>query len=110
MQLIHFKEGVVVGNIKLPLLDGLLRAALVFWRWGYQLVVTSLSDGTHMSNSLHYRGYAADLRSHDVRAVDVAGLMSALNRELGKEYQLIHEVDHFHLEYDPGRDGGVGLP
>ena len=114
MALIHLKEGVVIGEMKPQLLDALLTIGRVFDKFNYTLVITSLSDGKHMGNgsgnSLHPRGYAADLRSRDMRVADVGIVRNEMSRALGPAYQVVLEADHIHLEYDPQRDGGLTLP
>ena len=47
--------------------------------FGYDLVVTSFSDGIHSPNSLHYSGNAVDLRTRNVREVDMMPIIGGIN-------------------------------
>lgn len=60
------------------------------------MVVTSGNDGHHMTNSLHYRGLAVDLRTRDFTDV----FASLLRAYLGKDYDVVVERDHLHVELD----------
>jgi hypothetical protein len=69
--------------------------------------ITSADDGKHMGNSFHYSGDAVDLRTRDLTAGQVQGLALALRKNLNgsftnnRPYQVVIEIDHIHLEYDP---------
>lgn len=67
-------------------------------------VITSGVDGVHGANSLHYTGYALDLRTHNVSTVFQADLLEELRVALGKQFDVILEHDHVHLEFDPKGD------
>ena len=68
------------------------------------LVVTSLLDGTHMPNSLHYTGRAVDFRDRDLSLEQQSAFVSELSRVLSPlGYQIIKEKDHIHVEFDPGQ-------
>lgn len=99
----HLKPGVAYSKdgITLDLLDGLLGAAHVYGQHGYDFVVTSLGDGVHKENSLHYVGRAADLRVRHVPAEKRQALLRAIRAALTPQYDVILESDHIHLEYDP---------
>ncbi len=105
----HIKAGVECTVLKPVLLDALLQLAILFQAYDVVLVVTSLTDGKHKPGSLHYRGYACDLRTRDIPAWQLPHLLDDIHRTLGREYDAIQEVDHFHIEYDPDHDGGKRL-
>jgi len=107
--MLHLKDGVSVVGIKPELLDGLLSLAVLFHQYELPLVVTALTDGVHKEGSLHYRGYAADLRSRDVPTWQLGHLLDATHQTLGLSWDVVQEVDHIHVEYDPHHDGGKGL-
>lgn len=115
--MIHFKKGVKTyreteeGIISLD--PHILQALYVARDW-YKILfshldftVTSLMDGDHSENSLHYVGRAADIRTW----ADEVGtqmedyvkqtLCNAIQRELGKDYDVVVETTHIHMEYDP---------
>lgn len=67
--------------------------------WGEEEpVITSTWEGTHSSWSLHYLK-----RALDFRLPRGPGIIAAqdLRKELGKDYDVVLEHDHIHVEYDP---------
>lgn len=69
--------------------------------FGAELVITSVNDGKHKTNSLHYKGLAFDCRSRDLAPQFQAHARDELKKRLGKDYDVVLEKDHFHIEYDP---------
>ena len=72
----------------------------VYGKQGVELVITSANDGKHGDKTLHHKGLALDLRTWTLgdRKSYVA---SELQRTLGEAYDVVLEVDHIHMEYDP---------
>jgi len=73
----------------------------------YEPTITSIMDGKHMKGSLHYDGYAFDVRSwadssgkqlSQQEKDDMAYNMRVI---LGKDWDVVVEGSHFHLEYQP---------
>jgi hypothetical protein len=62
------------------------------------LTLTSCTDGDHKAGSLHHTGRAVDLRLPIARREAIVG---ELKNRLGDEYDVVLEVDHIHVEYDP---------
>lgn len=108
--MIHVKDGAECCPLKPVLLDALLRLAVLYHQHEIVLVVTEIGGGKHKTGSLHYRGYAADLRTRNIPAWQVPLVLDAMQRELGYDWDVIQETDHFHIEYDPDHDGGKRLP
>ncbi len=100
----------VTGDPKPEIASALEIASDVYRGWKQPLVVTSLrdGDGIHMKNSLHFKGYAADLRTSTL-GQSVECVAKQLRLRCGPAYEVIVEKDHIHLEYDPKHDGGKGL-
>lgn len=65
---------------------------------GREAVVTSTYDGDHRPNSLHYSNEAIDLR---LPAKAGGEVVIKLREYLGQNYDVIPEVSHIHVEYDP---------
>ena len=65
--------------------------------------VTSANDSTHMKTSRHYSNEAFDIRTSNVLEGEEAVQKWADNikKELGKDYDVINEKNHLHLEFDP---------
>jgi hypothetical protein len=64
------------------------------------LVITSGTDGVHMSGSFHYTGDALDMRTRNLTKAQIKSVIAALKSHLGIEYELILESDHLHIEHD----------
>ncbi len=73
----------------------------------HEAVITSANDSTHMNGSLHYKGLAIDIRTRDIHPELVTDLVKAIKLRtngsvlLNTPYQVITEVDHIHIEFDP---------
>jgi hypothetical protein len=55
--------------------------------------ITSGTEGLHMPGSRHYSGNAIDIRTLDFTKNELSLL-------LGREYDVVQEKDHIHIEYD----------
>jgi hypothetical protein len=75
--------------------------ARIWTAHGYQLTVTSGLDSTHSAESLHYEGLAEDYRTRDVAPSQLSGMVSEARAILGRDYDVVLESDHLHVEYDP---------
>ena len=62
-----------------------------------EMVVTSSFEGSHMSSSLHYANLAIDVRLPGAPE----DFIQKLRAELGRNYDIVLESDHIHIEYDP---------
>lgn len=96
------KSGVDLRGVQ-PQMAIAYSIACAVWqeRAGVPCVITSASDGKHGPNSLHYKGMALDLRTHSLRSEQVAPVFAALKSALGAQFDVVLEVDHIHLEFDP---------
>jgi len=66
------------------------------------LVITSITDGKHGDDSLHYEGQAIDLRTRNLPNDNSAKLAGhKLNECLGKDYDITIHKTHIHIEYQP---------
>lgn len=66
-----------------------------------EATITSIWDGWHSKNSLHYQGKAVDLRVFNYDQTQVNQMVADLKYNLGTDYDVIFEGDHIHVEYDP---------
>ena len=66
-----------------------------------ECVITSVSDGKHSTKSLHYSGFAVDLRINNITVLEAKAVLLSLQSKLGDNYDVVLEIDHIHLEYDP---------
>lgn len=66
-----------------------------------EIVITSGLDGKHGAKSLHYTGNAFDIRTWIYTEAEIEQLMKDIKELLGKDYDVVLESDHIHIEYDP---------
>ena len=76
-------------------------ASSVYEQFDCDCVITSLTDGRHSRNSLHYSGNAMDLRTRNINEDELLPLVNTLRIALGENYDTVLEKDHIHVEYDP---------
>ena len=62
-----------------------------------ELVITSTYEGNHSEGSLHYANLAVDIQ----RAKNGNTLRKELCLNLGRDYDVVLEPTHIHIEYDP---------
>jgi RHS repeat-associated protein len=68
---------------------------------GRDAVVTFGTNGTHGDGSLHYPGFAVDLRTRDLSADQRREATDLLRERLGDNYDVVDEGNHIHVEWDP---------
>jgi hypothetical protein len=83
---------------------------------GRPLIVTSVHEGIHSINSLHYfepermiRRFAWDCRTRDLEQGEAMDYRDELADELGLDYDVVLEEDHIHVERDPAKREGEPL-
>ena len=97
--MISIKSGVRIKGLSNEILLAVVISTTVFSKYSENLTITSLTDGDHMSGSLHNCGDAVDLRLPEVGKR--AAIVSDLKDCLGRSFDVILETDHIHIEYDP---------
>ena len=79
-----------------------------FWRKevGYEVVITSANDSTHLEHSRHYLGEAIDIRTwiaerggHQLFGTRRETILIESRKIMGKFFQILDEDDHFHIAY-----------
>jgi hypothetical protein len=68
---------------------------------GAEAVITSGKDGVHSEKSLHYSGKAFDFRTRHVEDDELLKVVKALKAQLGPDFDVVLEIDHLHVEWDP---------
>ena len=71
----------------------------VFREHHESVAISCGTDGTHTANSPHYAGNAFDIRRPNEDKMDT--ILTDLRRALGKDYQVLPEVSHIHVQYRP---------
>lgn len=76
-----------------------LKTANRIWKeFGKELVITSARDGMHSAGSLHYYGYAVDLRIWGLED-KLNSVVRRLREALIDDYDIIRHKTHIHIEY-----------
>lgn len=96
------KTGVNIWSLQFEMRKVLVEADKVYKKYGKELVITSARDGIHSARSLHYFGYAVDLRTNYFTAEQIPLVLQDLKLALGPAYDVLFETDHFHVEYKVG--------
>ena len=78
-----------------------LRVEEICKTYGVACWITSGSDGRHKAASLHPKGLALDFRTRDLMEDDKNGFFHDVKDALGIEFDVVLELDHLHVEYDP---------
>ena len=99
MTLVGLKHGLEMDHVDHTIYYAIAKAAPIMSQFG-EFVVTSLRDGTHMDTSLHYKGLAMDIRTRHMTDEQITGAVADLRAALGKDYDVVREHDHIHIEYD----------
>jgi hypothetical protein len=93
------KEGVVLAGLQ-PEMRSVLIAAESIWDGHHkELVVTCGLDGTHSAGSMHYYGYALDLRTNYFTEREQFSVSEALEKALGENYYVLLHSTHIHVHY-----------
>jgi len=75
------------------------KVARVYTKYNEDLFITSLREGLHGDITLHYDGWAFDIRFP--RHTTVTIIVEEIKSILGPDFDVIVESDHIHVEYDP---------
>lgn len=92
------KAGVSIERLKRPVRRILNKLVVIYASYGYDLIITSTYEGTHSPSSLHYDDNAIDVDDPPEHKED---LTRKIKDSLGKDFDVILESDHIHIEYDP---------
>lgn len=98
------KNGVKVKGIKPECVMGILFAESL-WKLSLgtndPIVITSITDGKHSDNSLHYKGLGFDIRTKFLTSAQKSIFFDALKKNMDLEFDIVMEDSHVHVEYDP---------
>jgi hypothetical protein len=93
------KMGVDISRLKKEIRRILGIIEFLYMKNGEEAVITSTYEGTHSPQSLHYANLAIDIRiPHTGNPADMT---TKLKQNLNKDYDVVLEKDHIHIEYDP---------
>lgn len=106
LPLIKIKSGVTILGLAPQMILALLVAYVCYANAAApEFVLTSGNDGAHSIHSKHYVGNAADIRTNNLPSPRQDGprLAEEIKECLGRDYDVLFEGDHIHIEYDPRR-------
>jgi hypothetical protein len=96
-----FKDGVKLLGIS-PEITAIFPVIAKIWmEMGQTLVITSVCDGKHSENSLHYSGRAIDCRTRYFSTEQKQELLQRVKMSLTDEFDVVLEDTHLHIEFDP---------
>ena len=105
---LYFKKGVNCRGISSELQLALQVANEVYFKHGYDCIVTSMNDGRHSRGSRHYIGHAVDLRTHHLDPDDRPKIATAIAERLRpiEDFDVMHESigtsnEHIHIQFKP---------
>ena len=100
--MIKIKNGADVRGLKDEIWDIVYETNKLYEQYGVDCVITSGLDGKHSKTSLHYLGYAVDIRIRNLKREGQAEYIVDKHKDLhDKLYDIILEKTHIHIEYDP---------
>ena len=95
------KPGVDISRLARPIRRVLCPLDSLFDKYKEELVITSTYGGNHLPCSLHYANLAIDIR---LPKKNLKEIVTEIKDILGKDYDVVLERDHIHIEYDPKGD------
>lgn len=98
-----FKPGVRVFGVRPELTLAIIAVNSVYEAEGYDLVITSVTEGKHSRASLHYAGQAFDCRIWGIPELKLQEFVRILQQALTDEFDVVLEKDHIHIEFQPKR-------
>lgn len=100
---IQLKEGVSLVGLRPEMSFGASIAASVFLGYGYDAIITSVTEGQHSLTSLHYVGFAVDFRVRHIPEDLREAIANTIRSALGAEFDVILKPTHIHVEFQPKR-------
>jgi len=103
--MLRIKNGVTLHGLVPQMMLAVFAIKHIYDAKGKDLVITSGNDGKHSVGSKHYAGSALDFRTNNLNDPSLEGplIVNELNIALGRDYDILFEGDHIHIEYDPKR-------
>lgn len=107
--MLHTKYDVKVNGLKPETLFAIVVVYSMYQAITTNLRITSITEGKHSSQSLHYVGYAVDFGLEDITTHELrVQFRDNVNDALTNEYDVVLEepegaIPHLHVEFQPKR-------
>lgn len=98
---LEIKEGVDFAMLDPRIIPAVWKCHAIYDQYGKPCVITSGRDSKHSCMSKHYFGMAVDLRTRFFSESQKIKVSTEIRDALGKDFDVILESDHIHVEYDP---------
>jgi len=100
---VQFKPGTNIVGVKPEMVMGHFVVAKTFDHHSHDCIVTSVTDGKHMTASLHYVGYAMDYRLRHIHVPIWDRIVESLKTNLGPQFDVIlnKKARIVHVEFQP---------
>ena len=95
--MLKVKNGVTPKNLQIAC--AAINAAIQI-NGDFDVIITSGTDGVHMKGSKHYTHEALDIRISNIPSTQLIPYVRALRGRLGKDFDVVLEDDHIHVEWD----------
>lgn len=96
-----FKKGVKIAGVKPEMAFAQAEIREVCAELRIPFVITSCREGKHGQRSLHYSGYAIDVRTNTLPEVMHRVFRDKVAARLTDEFDVVLEKTHLHVEFDP---------
>ena len=94
------KRGVSLNHIRPEIIPAIIIAKDIVESMGREFTITSITEGKHRLDSLHYTGRAFDFRSRNMTPTEKDKCAEQLAALLGDEFDVVKEATHIHCEWD----------
>lgn len=100
--MLKLKKSVSLVKIQPQLLLAMIAVRDIYDSLKRDCIITSICDGTHSENSLHYVGLAFDVRIKNIPTKsEIDSIVNQIRASLTPDFDIVLEPDHIHIEYDP---------
>ena len=97
----EYRDKVSVRHFKPPTVMAAIIVDQVYLSNGSELILTTGDEGTHTRSSKHYIGHAFDGRTRHLEPDLVSVIVMQCKERLGRDYDVVLEPTHLHVEFDP---------
>jgi len=100
---LKLKPGVKIQGLHPEMILAAQVASDIYTCYGVDCWLTSALDGKHGRGSLHFKGYAIDIRTRNLEVRQRQPVADEIKRALGAEFDVVFERRkfHIHIEFDP---------